>query len=107
MKTRTILTSLVVLACFGACKKDDNIGLKPLDPDTAGDVSIDRFGSAFAHLFVRTGENGFPEANQPVDFDAIPAFNTHGLGPNGEKTIYYNFDVLSTTPAPIYALFRI
>ncbi len=39
-------------------------------------------------------------------FRAIPAFNTHGLGPNGEKTIYYNFDVLSTTPAPIYVLFR-
>jgi hypothetical protein len=28
------------------------------------------------------------------------------LGPNGEKSIYYNFDVLSTTPAPIYVLFR-
>ena len=26
--------------------------------------------------------------------------------PNGENTIYYNFDVLSTTPAPIYVLFR-
>jgi hypothetical protein len=106
MKARIILTSLLVLAFFNACKKDDNMGPKPLDPDTAGDVNIDRFSAAFAHLFVRTPENGLPAANQPVDFDAIPAFNTHGLGPNGEKTIYYNFDVLSTTPAPIYALFR-
>jgi hypothetical protein len=106
MKKGMILTSLLVVALFSACKKDDMMGTKPLDPDTAGDVSIDRFTSAFAHLFVRTADNGFPAANQPIDFDAIPAFNTHGLGPNGENTIYYNFDVLSTVPAPIYALFR-
>jgi hypothetical protein len=106
MKARIILTSLVILAFFSACKKDDNMGMKPLDPDTAGEASIDRFSSGFAHLFVRSAENGFPGANQPVDFDAVPAFNTHGLGPNGEKTVYYNFDVLSTIPAPIYALFR-
>jgi hypothetical protein len=106
MKTKMILTSICVMAFLGACMKDENMNPKPLDPDTAGDVSIDRFSSAFAHLFVRTSENGFPGADQPVDFDAVPAFNTHGLGPNGEKTIYYNFDVLSTTPAPIYALFR-
>ncbi|MFZ0281853.1 MAG: hypothetical protein WAL29_09400, partial [Bacteroidales bacterium] len=87
-------------------KKDDNMVPVPLDPDTAGDVSIDRFSSTFAHLFIRNSQNGFPADNQAVDFDAIPAFNTHGLGPNGERTIYYNFDVLSTTPAPIFVLFR-
>jgi hypothetical protein len=27
------------------------------------------------------------------------------LGPNGEKVTYYNFDVLPTAPAPIYAFF--
>jgi hypothetical protein len=89
-----------------ACMKDEENAPMPLNPDTAGDVPIDRFSSAFAHLFLRDAGNGFPAANQPVDFDAIPAFNTHGLGPNGEKTVYYNFDVLSTTPAPIYVLFR-
>jgi len=106
MKTKLILSAIILIALAGACKKDDNMEMTPLNPDTAGDVSIDRFSSSFAHLFVRTTQNGFPAANQPVDFDAIPAFNTHGLGPNGEKTIYYNFDVLSTTPAPIYVLFR-
>jgi len=106
MKTKLILSALIAIAFVSSCKKDDNMGTAPLNPDTAGDISIDRFSSAFAHLFLRTAQNGFPAANQPVDFDAIPAFNTHGLGPNGEKTIYYNFDVLSTTPAPIYALFR-
>jgi hypothetical protein len=106
MKTKLILSALFLLSLFAACKKDDKMNPEPLDPDTAGDVSIDRFGSSFAHLFLRTDQNGFPGPNQPVDFDAIPAFNTHGLGPNGEKTIYYNFDVLSTTPVPIYVLFR-
>lgn len=105
MKTTLFLSALVLMVMVGACKKD-NTTATPLNPDTAGDVSVDRFSSSFAHLFLRTAQNGFPAANVPVDFDAIPAFNTHGLGPKGEKTIYYNFDVLSTTPAPIYVLFR-
>ena len=106
MKTTFVISSLLLITLITSCKRDDSMEMTPLNPDTAGDVQIDRFGSSFAHLFLRTAENGFPEANQPVDFDAIPAFNTHGLGPNGEKSIYYNFDVLSTTPAPIYVLFR-
>ena len=106
MKTKLFVTALVLFAFLGSCKKDDTMVTTPLNPDTAGDVSIDRFSTAFAHLFVRNAQNGFPASNQPVDFDAIPAFNTHGLGPNGQKSIYYNFDVLGTTPAPIYVLFR-
>lgn len=105
MKNKALLYGLILAGFLGACKDEDK-DPAPIDPDTAGDVSIDRFGPGFAHLFMRTQENGFPEANEPVDFDAIPAFNTYGLGPNGENTIYYNFDVLSTTPAPIYVLFR-
>ena len=104
MKKR-FLIPFVILASFVACEKEDNAPT-PLDPDTAGDVSVDRFSSSAAHLFVRTAENGFPGANEAIDFDAIPAFKTKGLGPNGEKTVYYNFDVMSTTPAPIYALFK-
>lgn len=106
MKAKLFTLALIIAGSFSACMKDDDMMPMPLNPDTAGDVSIDRFGPGFAHLFLRDASNGFPAANQPVDFDAIPAFNTHGLGPNGEKTIYYNFDVLSTTPAPIYVLFR-
>lgn len=94
------------MAFFLACEKDEDPMIVPLDPDTAGDASVDRFSSAAAHLFVRTADNGFPGANEPVDFDAIPAFITKGLGPDGEMTQYYNFDVMSTTPAPIFVLFR-
>jgi hypothetical protein len=106
MKTKLIALVLVIAGFASSCMKEDIMTPMPLNPDTAGDVSVDRFGSAFAHLFLRNSANNFPAANQPVDFDAIPAFNTHGLGPNGEKSIYYNFDVLSTTPAPIYVLFQ-
>ncbi len=105
MKTKLIISAFSLLFLVGACKKTDDM-MTPLNPDTAGDVSIDRFSSSFAHLFVRNTQNGFPAANAPVNFDAIPAFNTHGLGPNGGKVIYYNFDALSTTPAPIYVLFK-
>jgi hypothetical protein len=105
MKKR-IFIPLVLSVFIMACEKDEDTMPVPLDPDTAGDVSVDRFSSDAAHLFVRTADNGFPEANAPVDFDAIPAFITKGLGPNGELTEYYNFDVMSTTPAPIFVLFK-
>ena len=54
-------------------------------------------------MFVRSPSNGFPAANQSVDFDAISAFNTKGLHPEtGAPVWYYNFDVMPSTPAPIY-----
>lgn len=106
MKTRLFIITIVNLVFFASCMMDDDSGPMAVNPDTAGDVSIDRFSSTAAHLFVRNSENNFPETNQPVDFDAIPAFITNGLGPMGEKVQYYNFDVQSTTPAPIFALFR-
>ena len=106
MKTKLIVSALMLIILFASCKKDNTTEVTPLNPDTAGDVQIDRFNIAFAHLFLRNADNKFPAANQPIDFDSIPAFNTRGLGPNGEMSIYYNFDVLSVTPAPIYVLYR-
>lgn len=76
-----------------------------IDPNMAEKVSIDRFSPDFGHLFVRDGSNGLPEANTPVDFDQEP-FITKGLGPNGEKVQYYNFDVLPVESAPIFVLFK-
>ncbi len=105
MRKKILITSLILIALIESCKKDDTKP-SPLDPDTAGDVMVDRFSSAAAHLFVRTADNNFPAAGAPIDFDMIPAFHTMGLGPNGEKTEYYNFDVQSTAPAPIYVLFK-
>jgi hypothetical protein len=76
-----------------------------VDPDTAQKASIDRFSMEAGHLFIRNGSNGLPGPNEPVNFDQAP-FITKGLGPRGEHISYYNFDIQSTTPAPIYVLFK-
>jgi len=77
----------------------------PKNPDTAPTASIDRFSARAGKLMVRSATNGLPGPNEPVDFDRGP-FVTQGLGPDGTPVRYYNFDVQSTTPAPIYVLFR-
>jgi hypothetical protein len=74
------------------------------NPDAAQLAPVDRFADAFAHLFKRSANPSLPAANAPIDCDQGP-FVTHGLGPNGERIAYYNFDVLPTAPAPIYVFF--
>lgn len=76
------------------------------DPDTAPVASIDRFSMEAGTLFVRDEANGLPDANEPIDFDQGEPFRTQGFGPDGETVQYYNFDVQSTAPAPIFVLFR-
>jgi hypothetical protein len=76
-----------------------------MDPMKSEHAVIDRFSSLAGHLQMRDSMNHLPGANRPVDFD-VPPFVTTGLGPHGEVVMYYNFDVQSTTPAPIYVLFR-
>ncbi len=107
MKTRTVLatamfalTSAVLVACGGGS------GKAALDPDSAPEVSIDRFSAAAGTLMVRDASNGLPGPNQPIDFDSGAPFITQGLGPNGEIVTYYNFDVQSVHSVPIYALFK-
>ena len=96
------LTSLLALAAVASCTDDPApVGV---DPDTAPKVAIDRF-AAGATLMVRTAGNGLPAADAPIDFDRAP-FITHGFRPDGSAAQYYNFDVRSTTPAPIYVLFK-
>ncbi len=108
MKAKNLWILSFILLAFTACSKDDDPkGPAPLDPDSAPKVAVDRFSADAATLFVRTADNGLPAANAPVDFDANPAFITKGLGPSGEMVEYYNFDAMSTTPAPIFALFRV
>lgn len=80
-------------------------GNLPVDPDMASKASIDRFSAEAGHLMVRDDMNGLPAANEPVNFDQGP-FITKGLGPNGEKVQYYNFDVMPLKSAPIYVLFK-
>ncbi|SEL59344.1 hypothetical protein [Haloferax larsenii] len=75
------------------------------DPMSAPRATIDRFSEAAGTLMVRTDENGLPGPDEAIDFDQMP-FITQGLGPDGSVVRYYNFDVQTTTPAPIYVLFR-
>ena len=74
------------------------------DPEEAPRASIDRFSQEAGTLLVRNDENGLPGPDEPIDFDQAP-FLTQGFGPSGETVQYYNFDVQSTAPAPIYAFF--
>lgn len=96
--------SLLILLVFGlsSCSEEESTK-SPLDPDSAPVVAIDRFSSEAGTLMIRTADNGMPAANAAINFDMAP-FITTGLGPNGEVVEYYNFDVQSTTPAPIYVL---
>lgn len=104
-RLRLLLFALVSMPYLVSCSDDDNAKVSIHDPNTAQKVSVDRFNSSAGHLQVRTATNGLPAANAPIDFDKGP-FITKGLGPNGQHVEYYNFDVRSSTPAPIWVLFR-
>lgn len=104
---KTIYTALIaaaLLAAQGAAHAEMTMAMTH-DPAKAMVAAVDRFSDKAAHLQLRTAANGLPGPNQPVDFDHGP-FITQGLTPDGKPTRYYNFDVQSTTPAPIYVLYR-
>ena len=105
MSLHRILLLALLLGVFGIACDDDDDGPMPKDPDEAEVVSVDRFSDDAATLFKRSENPDLPEADEAIDFDQAP-FITKGLGPNGEIIEYYNFDVQSETPAPIYVLFR-
>jgi hypothetical protein len=98
-------SALLVGMVLVSCKNDDSSPTKTYNPDTAEKVVVDRFSPAAGVLQVRTSSNNLPAANAPVNFDE-GVFITKGLGPQGQHVEYYNFDVHSTTPAPIWVLFR-
>ncbi|MCB0807559.1 MAG: hypothetical protein KDC05_17325, partial [Bacteroidales bacterium] len=75
------------------------------NPNTAEKASIDRFSDDAGNLFMRSANPDLPGANVPIDFDQGP-FITQGYSPDGTSVRYYNFDVMTTAPAPIYVLFR-
>jgi len=62
---------------------------------------IDRFSDAAGHLMTRSKRTSLPGPGKPIDFDH-PPFITQGLGPDGKPVRYYNFDVQSDVPAPLY-----
>lgn len=94
---------------FTSCKKEEEMMMEtpmetPLNPSTAPQQPIDRFSSSAGTLMIRDAANGLPAANAPINFDQAP-FITQGFGPDGQLVSYYNFDVMSSDPAPIYVLF--
>jgi len=104
LKFVAICVSTLFIA--SACNKTDNpVNPTPKDPNTAEEVSVDRFSATAGHLQVRTATNGLPAANAPVNFDQAP-FITTGLTPTGQSVDYYNFDLQPTTPAPIWVFFK-
>ncbi|HEX9510542.1 MAG TPA: hypothetical protein VF939_08665 [Puia sp.] len=104
---RTMPFFLGLLGIFASCKKNSSSSTPtvPKDPNTTAQASIDRFSSAAGHLQVRTASNGLPAVNAAVNFDQAP-FITRGFTPTGSIVDYYNFDVQSTTPAPIWVFFK-
>jgi hypothetical protein len=97
-------TTILLFTFCTSCKKNSPSIHVGKDITTAPHAYIDRFSSAFGHIFVRTATNGLPAANAPINMDVAP-FITHGLNPDGTPTTYYNFDVLPVTPVPIYVFF--
>ena len=105
-----ILSGLALASCVFAvgCGSDGDTmggGSNVLDPETAPAVEVDRFSDAAGMLQARSQNPELPAAGEAVDFDREP-FITTGLGPDGERVRYYNFDVKPTAPAPIYVLVR-
>jgi hypothetical protein len=110
MKKVNLLLSMLLIGAFTftSCKKDDTMTTPAevgKDPNTTSKVSIDRFNSTTGHLMIRDASNGLPAANAAINFDVAP-FITTGYSPSGAVTKYYNFDVMPTTPSPIYVLFK-
>jgi hypothetical protein len=102
----SVIATAILLFTFGtSCKKNSPSIHVGKDITTAPHAYVDRFSSAFGHIFVRTATNGLPAANAPINMDVAP-FITHGLNPDGTPTTYYNFDVLPVTPVPIYVFFK-
>jgi len=111
-RTPFLLTGLLLAAAFivSSCSKDDDENMTTptvtgKNPDTADKIAVDRFSSSAGTLMVRDSVNNLPQPNQAVNYDMAP-FITKGLGPSGQVVEYYNFDVQSNTPAPIFVLFR-
>lgn len=96
------LTGALLAAQIGNAQ----VAMAATNPDQAPIAAVDRFSDKAAHLQLRTASNGIPGSDVPVDFDTGP-FITQGLSPTTGKVVrYYNFDVQSTTPAPVYVLYR-
>jgi hypothetical protein len=97
------------LALLIGCSEDGS-SVTGTNPDTAPIASVDRFADNFGTLFKRSApvfdpahvQPVVPAPNAPIDFDAL--FTVRSLGPAGEPSTYYSFDILPRVPATAYEL---
>ena len=103
MDIRLVVLSTAVW--FAVSSGSGSAELQPKDPEQAPIATVDRFSDAAGTLLKRSADNHLPGPNEPIDFDT-PPFNVWGLSPAGEPALYYHLDVKSTTPVPVYILYR-
>jgi len=102
---RLLIAGLIILSFTQCDDDDDDFTLEPKNPDTATEVSVDRFSDDAATLMKRSDNSDLPEANEPINYDQ-EGFITQSFGPDGQVVRYYNFDVQPLAPAPLYVLFK-
>jgi hypothetical protein len=103
MKT---LTVFLIAAALSALECEAVVAAsQPIDPDHAPIAAVDRYSDEAGTLLRRSDDKRLPGPNEPIDFDRPPLTNL-GFSPVGEPTLYYRLDVQSTTPAPVYILYR-
>lgn len=98
------LSTLLVGSMFVSCNKTTTTTTGK-DINAATKAPIDRFSATTGHLMVRTATNGLPASNAAINYDNQP-FITTGFDRTGAVVKYYNFDVQSRTPSPIYVFFK-
>lgn len=99
------LSFVMIAAWLAVFSSPVHSAAEPKDPDHAPVASVDRFSDEAGTLLRRSADKRLPGPNSPIDFDTQP-LNTLGLSPKGKPALYYHLDVQSTTPAPVYILYR-
>jgi hypothetical protein len=100
-----VRTALMIAALLALNSEPVAAASQPVDPDKAPMAAVDRFSDAAGTLLKRSADTRLPGPNEPIDFDT-PSLSILGLTPTGEPSLYYHLDVQSTTPAPVYVLYR-
>jgi hypothetical protein len=108
-----VRTALIIAALLALNSQPVKAALQPVDPAKAPIAAVDRFSDSAGTLLRRSADNHLPGPNEPIDFDNPPSglipsdnFDVWGFSPAGEPALYYHLDVQSTTPAPVYILYR-
>ena len=70
-------------------------------PDYIPIAQIDRFSDQAGYIFRRSERPDLPGPGEPIDFDE-DRFFFRGFGPDGERIQFYNFDIRSPVPPPVY-----